>query len=289
MSEAVVEQLQRELEELGQRFAESFTQMLELLGTLVTLVEHFYDGGHSRFVSQKAAEVARRMGCSEREVFETQVAGLLHDIGKIGLPEAVLQKFPSEMTSEERQLYERHPELGWYILQRHSALRGVAEIVFQHHERLDGSGFPRHLRGRQIRVEAAIVTVVDVFHNALYRRRRDRRFAPPGHTEPVEVAQQRYLAALRHLEEKAGVLYHPVVVRTFVELVEEERRQLGTRIVQSVPVNQLRPGMVLAESYYTSYGLLIVAQGECVTPEMVPTLVRFAEVGELPRKVLVWV
>jgi len=287
MSEELLRQLQQRVEALEQRVAEDFAQTVELLGTLVSASERFYEGSHCRFVSQKAAEVARRLGCSEREIFQVQVAGLLHDIGKVGYPEVVLQKFPSELTAEERQLYERHPELGWYVLQRHAGLRDIAEIVLQHHERLDGSGFPRQLRGRQIRLEAAILAVVDVFHNAVYKTRRDRRLHHAG--EPSEVTQQRMVAALRHLQEKAGTLYHPAVVRAFVELVEEERRRLGKRSLQTVAVNQLQPGMVLAESYYTSYGLLIIAQGEAITAEMVPVLVRFAELGELPRKVVVWV
>ncbi|GBD07362.1 Cyclic di-GMP phosphodiesterase response regulator RpfG [bacterium HR21] len=277
------------LQELSTRLAESFAQTIELLGALVAAVERFYEGSHCRFVSQKAAEVARRLGCSELEVFEIQVAGLLHDIGKIGYPESVLQKFPTEMTAEERRLYERHPELGWHILRKHSALHGVAELVLQHHERLDGSGFPQRLRGRQIRLGAAIIAVVDVFHNAVSKRRRDRRVVQESPPTPPEVAYRQYLSAVHHLEAKAGALYHPEVVRTFVELMEEERRQLGQKLLQAVPVNQLRPGMVVAENYYTSYGLLVVAQGEQVTPEMVPVLVRFAEVGEVPRKVLVWV
>lgn len=284
-----VQQLRQQLEVVEHRLAESFLQMVELLGVLLTAVEWFYEGSHARFVSRKAAEIAQRMGCSETEIVEIQLAGLLHDIGKVGCPETLLQKFPAEMNAEERRLYERHPEIGWYILSRHSGLQVVAELVLQHHERLDGSGFPNHLRGRQIRLGAAIIAVVDTFHNALYKRRRDRRFLHDVAPEPATVYQQRYLAALRHLEEKAGTLYDPLVVRTFVELMEEERQQLGMRLQRSVPVNQLRPGMVLAESYYTSYGLLIIAQGEPVTPGIVPTLVRFAELGEIPRKLRVWV
>ncbi|MCS6966139.1 MAG: HD domain-containing protein [Candidatus Kapabacteria bacterium] len=288
MSEAYLQQLQQQVVKLEQRLAESFAQVIDLLGMLVSTAERFYEGSHCRFVSQKASEVARRMGCSEVEVFEIQVAGLLHDIGKIGYPEPLLQKFPSEMAVEERQLYEHHPELGWHILRKHSALQEVAELVLQHHERLDGTGFPRRLREGQIQLGAAIIAVVDAFHNALYRRRRDRRLMHATTSEPPEIAQQRYLAALHHLEEKAGTFYHPRVVRVFVELVEEERRQLGQKILLTVPVNQLQPGMVLAESYYTSYGLLVIAQGELVTAEMVPSLVRFAEMGEIPRKLVVW-
>ncbi len=292
MREELVQQLQQlrqQVEELEERLAESFLQTVELLGVLLTTVERFYEGSHSRFVSQKAAEVARRLGCGQKEVWETQTAGLLHDIGKLGYPEVLLQKFPPEMTAEEWQLYRYHPEIGWHILRRHRGLQGVAEIVLQHHERLDGSGFPGHLQGHHIRLGARIIAVVDTFHNALYKRRRDRRFLHAAPPEPVEVFHQRYLAALRHLEEKAGILYDAEVVRVFVELLEEERRQLGVRVQQSVPVNQLQPGMVVAESYYTSYGLLVIAQGECITAEMVPSLVRFAELGELPRKLRVWV
>ena len=291
MSSLLVHELEQQLRQLETQFAESFMQTVELLSTLVAAVERFYEGSHCRFVGYKAAEVARRLGLSEVEVFEIQVAGLLHDIGKIGYPDALLQKFPTEMTAEERHLYERHPELGWHILRKHSGLQTVAEIVLQHHERLDGSGFPRHLRGRQIHIGAAIIAVVDVFHNALYRRRREARYRHAAPTAPVPSPeeQQRYIQVLRHLEEKAGSVYHPAVVRTFIELVEEERRALGQRLLQAVAVNQLREGMVVAENYYTPYGLLVIAQGERLTSAMLPVLVRFAELGEIPHKLLVWV
>jgi HD-GYP domain-containing protein (c-di-GMP phosphodiesterase class II) len=170
-------------------------------------------------------------------------------------------------------------------------LQTVAEIVLQHHERLDGSGFPRHLRGRQIHIGAAIIAVVDVFHNALYRRRREARYRHAAPTAPVPSPeeQQRYIQVLRHLEEKAGSVYHPAAVRTFIELVEEGRHALGQRLLQAVAVNQLREGMVVAENYYTPYGLLVIAQGERLTSAMLPVLVRFAELGEIPHKLLVWV
>lgn len=89
------------------------------------------------------------------------------------------------------------------------------------------------------------------------------------------------------LQQKKGILYDRKVVDAFMAIAEMDRSKVNGKIVQRLPVNLVRPGMMFVENYYTSYGLLIASKGESVNKEMLGALVRFAENGEIPHKILV--
>ncbi len=283
----------RQIEILGDKLVGSFLQTIDILSALLGAEERYYAGSHCRFVAEKAEETARIMGLSESDIFEIRTAALLHDIGKIGFPDIVLAKFPAEMQPDEFRFYTGHCELGREILRRHHSLATVAELVYQHHERFDGSGFPRHLRGGDIHIGAMIIGVVNVYHNAMYRRSKDRyQLADTGSSVAsvntlVDETRTRYSQVMHHFARKSGVLYRPDVVDAFTSLVETDRRRLGEKIIKRLTVNQLKPGMTLIENYYTSYGLLVAARDETLSDKMIASLVRFAEIGEIPQKVLV--
>lgn len=281
------------IELLSNRLVESFLQTIELLSTILGAEERYYTGSHSRFISEKAEEVARYLHLPESEIFEIKTAALLHDIGKIGLPDFILSKFPTEMSPEEFSLYARHCEFGREVLMCHSGFSSIATIVHQHHERLDGSGFPQHLRGDDIHRGALIIGVIDVYHNAMYRQAKDRyqMRGTGGVTTTMhnvlDGTQARYDQVLTHLQRKAGTLYRPDIVEAFSAVMEINRKKLGDKVVKRLTVNQLKPGMTLAENHYTSYGMLVAARDEVLTEKMIASLIRFAEMGEVPIKVLV--
>ncbi|MFW5701428.1 MAG: HD-GYP domain-containing protein, partial [Bacteroidota bacterium] len=278
---------------LAEQLATNFYQTTQLLGTIVTFIEYYYDGSHSRFVSDKSAELAALLDMSEEAVTEVRFAGLLHDIGKLGMKDNVLFKYPNEMSDSEYKQYTMHPIVGRQILIKHDGFKNIAEIVYQHHEKLDGSGFPNHLTAKDIHPGAAIIGVVDYYHNSMFKRKK-RRTNQTGSTYSysstgsfLESTSDRYSATMNYLNQKAGVLYDRKVVQSFIGMMESERRIIGRKTVMRVPVNKLEPGMVFAEDYFTSFGLLIAARGEAIGPEMVRALVRFAESGEIPHKILV--
>lgn len=283
----------QQIETLSNRLVEGFLQTIDILSALLGAEERYYTGSHCRFVAEKAEEVARYMGLPESEVFEIRTAGLLHDIGKIGFPDTLLAKFPPEMTPEEFRFYARHCELGREVLCRHSHLTSVAELVYQHHERFDGSGFPRHLRGDAIHVGAMIIGVVDVYHNAMHRRTKDRyQLAETAGgvanvNNFIDESRNRFGQVMNHFQRKAGTLYRTDVVEAFTTITEINRKKLGEKTIKRYAVNQLKPGMTLVENYYTSYGLLVAARDETLTEKMIASLIRFAELGEIPQKVLV--
>jgi putative nucleotidyltransferase with HDIG domain len=287
----------QDMEELVDRLAEqlatNFYQTTQVLGAIVTFNEFYYDGSHSRFVSEKSAELASILDMSEEAITEVRFAGLLHDIGKLGQRDNVLFKYPNEMTDSEYKQYRMHSIVGRQLLRKHDGFSNIAEIVYQHHEKLDGSGFPNHLNGKEIHPAAAIIAVVDYYHNSMFKRKKRRAnqtgstFAYSSTGSFLDSTRDRYSSTMNYLNQKAGVLFDRKVVDTFINMMESERRNIGRRTVMRVPVNKIEPGMVFAEDYFTSFGLLIAARGEKTSKDMTKALIRFAEAGEIPHKILV--
>jgi len=118
--------------------------------------------GHNLRVAELAVQIGRAMELPNDTLRTLARAGLLHDVGKIGIPDSILSK-PGPLDPQEWVVIKRHPELGQAILSRVDRLRREAEIVIAHHERLDGSGYPRGLRGDQIPLEARILAVADTY------------------------------------------------------------------------------------------------------------------------------
>ncbi|MGV8146868.1 MAG: HD-GYP domain-containing protein [Alkaliphilus sp.] len=121
-----------------------------------------YTKGHSERVSFLAEEFGKYMHCSPKRISILKKAGLLHDIGKIGIADSILNKSGS-LTDKEMSAIKNHPELGVKILKDINFLKGVQEAILHHHERYDGTGYPHGLSGEQIPLNAAILTVVDAY------------------------------------------------------------------------------------------------------------------------------
>lgn len=169
-----------------------------------------YTAGHSERVGYLARLTGRELGLSSDAVHVLEWSGLLHDVGKIGIPEEILNK-PGRLTDEEFELIKQHPEMGYEILKPLSSFQSVLNGVLYHHENHDGSGYPRGLTGEQIPLEARIIHVVDVF-DALTSRRSYRD------AYPVEEA----VAILR---EESGTNLDPQTVEAFLRVLEALRTQ----------------------------------------------------------------
>ena len=161
---------------------------------------------HSETVGRYAEMMARELGLPEPRIGRVRLAGLLHDIGKLGVPDAILQK-PGKLTAQEFELIKQHPELGAQILE-HPRLADVRAWVAAHHERPDGRGYPLGLSGAAIPLEARIVAVADAYEAMT----SDRAYRTSiGHT-----------AAHAELRRCAGSQFDPVVVEAFLALLERE-------------------------------------------------------------------
>src|SRR3954467_4182742 len=162
-----------------------------------------YTGSHSQRVADLAARTARRLGLPDEEVELTRLAASLHDLGKLAIPEEILRK-PGPLTEPERIVLERHPQIGFRMLES-LGVDPVADWVLHHHERWDGSGYPDGLSGEDIPLGSRIVHVAEVFDamtfGRLYRSPRTRE------------------AALEEIDRCAGAQFDPQVVRAFLSAV----------------------------------------------------------------------
>jgi HD-GYP domain-containing protein (c-di-GMP phosphodiesterase class II) len=139
-------------------------QALAMACTLVSLVDlrDSYTGGHSGRVATYARATALRIGLNEKEIDTVVMAALLHDIGKIGVADHVLLK-QCKLTDLEFAQIKKHPELGWMALKNLDDFKQASLIVLHHHERLDGAGYPGHLRDNEIPLGSRIISVADSY------------------------------------------------------------------------------------------------------------------------------
>lgn len=159
-----------------------------------------WSAGHAERVTALAMALGRRMGVSDAEEDALHRGGLLHDIGKVGVPSSVLDK-PGRLDDKEAALMRRHPELGERILQPVPAFEDILPIVRSHHERLDGSGYPDGLRGSAINMLARIVAVADVYDALTFERPYRAAYAPEAAISHIlshpDLFEPQVLAALR--------------------------------------------------------------------------------------------
>jgi HD-GYP domain-containing protein (c-di-GMP phosphodiesterase class II) len=154
--------------------------------------------GHADRVSRIAGAIAREMGLPERAIEQIELAGLLHDIGKIGVEDRILMK-PARLDADETELMRRHPIYGASILEPSAALRPLVPLVLHHHENFDGSGYPENLKGEEIPQGSRIIIVADAYEamtsDRIYRK-------AIGHER-----------ALDQLNKYKGAQFDPSVVR----------------------------------------------------------------------------
>lgn len=167
-----------------------------------------YTHGHSENIAELVSMVARELKLPPHEEDNVKLAGLLHDVGKIGIPDAILRK-PGRLDASERAVMMSHATLGASIIDKPGPLRDLVGIVRHHHERYDGRGYPDGLRGNDIPIGASILAVADAF-DAITSHRAYHN------AQPVD-------AALEELRRNAGGQFHPDVVEALVRVIDRER------------------------------------------------------------------
>ena len=193
----------KELEEQQRSLMNSvicgFNQLLDLrdLGT----------GVHSTRLAEWAVRVGRKLGIEEIDLHQLEVAALLHDIGKIGIPDSILKK-EGKLTDEERALMNKHPEYSWSILRLFPGLDKASLYALHHHESYNGRGYPGGLKSGEIPIGSRIVAVIDAY-DAMISNRCYRKGFP--HEE-----------AVRRLVADSGAQFDPIVVQAFVEIAGQE-------------------------------------------------------------------
>ncbi len=208
--EELVEQRTAELDRALNSLEDSYRSTLKAL-TAALETRDSETHGHSERVVTYSLRLGREYGLSSEEMKALEFGSLLHDIGKIGVPDSILRK-PAKLTEEEWVLMREHPVHGQQILRGIEFLQGAAKVVAQHHEQWDGSGYPNGLRGEEIDVCARIFSVADAFDaitsDRVYRRGKS------------------YEAAAQELDDWAGRQFDPKVVEAFHRVPKEDWEEL---------------------------------------------------------------
>jgi putative nucleotidyltransferase with HDIG domain/PAS domain S-box-containing protein len=187
-----------ELEEAYETTLEGWARALELRDKETE--------GHSRRVTEITLQIARAMKLTEEEIEHIRRGAILHDIGKMSVPDEILHK-PGKLTNEEREIIKEHPITAYNLLSPISFLKKALEIPYSHHEKWDGTGYPQKLKGEEIPLAARIFAVADVW-DALGS---DRCYNQAWSREKV----------IAHFAEQSGRHFDPIVVNTFFSLIEK--------------------------------------------------------------------
>lgn len=162
---------------------------------------------HSQRLSEKCIKVAERLGLPQNKLDELHLCAMLHDIGKVGIDDRILNK-PGKLTEAEWAIMKTHPEIGYRIVMSAPELSSAATVILAHHERWDGKGYPLGLSGEEIPLLARILAIVDAY-DAMTQERVYRKALPKE-------------LALKEIEKNAGIQFDPTIARIFVELMRDE-------------------------------------------------------------------
>ena len=167
-----------------------------------------YTNGHSTRVAEYSREISRRAGFSEEVQDEIYMMGLLHDVGKIGIPDAIINK-PAKLTDEEYSIIQKHPVTGAKILKNITEFPKLSTGARWHHERYDGKGYPDGIAGEEIPTEARIIAVADAY-DAMSSRRSYRDVLPQAKVR-------------EEVEKGKGTQFDPVFAEIMLSMIDEDR------------------------------------------------------------------
>lgn len=235
----------------------TFTSLMELRGGLLA--------GHSRRVADLARQLAVSLKLESEVVQQLFLGALLHDLGKIGLPDGLLGKPVTQMNSAELSLYRAHAANGEAALIAMEDLHGAAQVVRHHHERWDGKGYPDGLAAERIPLEARIVAVVNDLDGLQHGSITSRRLSMDE--------------ALKVIQESRSERYDPQIVDALVALLGRGGVTDEPEVVTTCA--RLRPGMTLTRDLITTDGMLLLAAHNSLEAQTIERIRRFLGVGSM--------
>jgi putative two-component system response regulator len=233
-----------------------FTQLLETYNRGL--------GGHARRVGQFALSLAKKHPAVLPEDYPIiEAAGMLHDIGLIGLSETLVTKSVPEMNGDEKKDYYAHPQRGELILGEVDLLRPVAKIVRWHHEQANGRGFPDGLNEKQIPIAAAVVSAASVYDHLIHHQKIQLERIP------------------EQLQPYRGYQFSPQIVDLLLELNLEQIQAEAKRNYMEIEIDALQSGMILADDVRMRTGAFVMAANTSIDAAVIEKLKRYHELGNI--------
>jgi HD-GYP domain-containing protein (c-di-GMP phosphodiesterase class II) len=284
------------LEALNASLKRSFVDTIRLVSSLVETLNPNL-GNYLNSVSKLSKRMARRLGLENQAVEQIEIAGMLHDIGLLGMPQAMLQKEPEEMAGAELKLFKQHPTIGQLCLQPVERLDPVGIIVFSHHENVDGSGFPSGMTGDDIPVGAKIIRVAADFigmidkwpKNALGIRQKAMKYLGNSVVnlaieDPLILAHE---VIKQLLFRQVKRLYDPDIFNCLAETLEEDKESSLKASQKSVSISVwfLEPGMKLSQELRIRDGRLLLARNSVLNASMISAIQKLATADLIDERI----
>ncbi len=264
-----------ELKRFNERLKSNFRDIIESMAGLLEMRDKT-TMNHSRNVSELAVKVAWALGLPAADVEQITVASLLHEIGKIGMPDLLLLKSPEKMNSDERKDYMLHAIRGQTALDGIEDLRAAGVLIRHHHEAYNGTGFPDQLKGDGIPLGSRIIAVADFY---------DRTFMKAS--EDAQAIEKTILSA----KAAAGKALDPKICRLMEKPFYENYTQALPRAgiaEMEIPLKDLSVGMVASRDIKSGTGILLVSKGTTFDAKKIQALKRFEQVDPAQQGVYIW-
>ncbi len=247
-----VRQAMHSLKKAHAELKNHYTTSVKIFANLIELRE---GSDHNRRVAEQARQLAIAMGLPNEDIQNLLFAALLHDIGKLALPDTLLNRPISKMSHDEQREFEKHPLLGQAALVALEPLDAAAELIRAHHEHVDGTGYPDRLKGADIPLGARILAVVDDYHGLLNGTLLERHYTTQEASD--------YLLRERNQRYDAKVVNH------FIELLANDKPHTTVPSEQCLKSNALKEGMTLSRDLIAPSGVLLLAKGHQLSNELI--------------------
>lgn len=275
---AELKQANASLHGANERLKNNFITSIKVFTSLIELRDSKL-AGHSRRVADLSRRIAQRMELNSRLVQETFIAGLLHEIGKVGFDDLLMDTPIVMMNTRQLESYRKHPTCAAQMLMPLEELKGAADMIGSHLERFDGAGYPQQLVGQHIPVGARILSVACDYDSLQIGL--------------LAQCQMHATEALTVIVRGSGRRYDPAVVQALVALVGEAAAPAGVRAPDKpaewlLGVNELKAGMVLSRDFMTPSGLLMLTAGHVFDDAVIRKIVSFEKSIGTRLKADVW-
>jgi len=255
----------KKLKELNEQLKKNFRQSIEAFSSLIEMRDKSMSC-HSKNVASISREVAKEMALSEDEINRITIASLLHDIGKIGIPDSILAKREEEWNEYERNEYRLHPVRGQVIIAQIEGFKEIGQIIRYHHENIDGTGFPDHLKKDAIPLGSRIISMADAIDRS-------------ANVNPL--AKNNYQKALNEIELYLDKKYDRQIFPYLRYIISRKINEISAQDFSNeieIHPSKLVPGMVISREIRSGSGILILAQGVILDKKIINAIQRYYEI-----------
>jgi len=270
--EAKVEERTAEVKKLyaglqGQ-FVHSVKVFIELIG-----LRNANMANHSKRVAAYCKAVCRSLEVDQQTMFDIEIAAVLHDIGKIGMPDVLIDYSVLALSPGEEAMNEEHPMLGEKVLQPIPELKTAATIVRHHHEQFDGKGYPDGRKRDDIPMGSRLIAIADAFDRAVFSKKFGERM-------PKKLA-------FELLKRRSGYDFDPKLVDSFIGQLSSIEKMMKRNAESKITLDELSPGMVTARDIKTHSGILLVPKGQELNEEDLRRLVSYDNIDPIVSGIFV--